>query len=305
MPDVFEQKIIDFKQYSETNLNHQYRTIKSNIRWIRRFLEFCFKHNLTTLVDISEDDVIKYLESLGELRSKSKFNYLNAIKLFDSYLLKAGVINNSFCKNINIKRGRFINHIPVWTKDEIITLLSSFDLGNPTELRDRAMILLAARTGLRVSDIRSLKIDSVDFRSKKILINQSKTKVPLELPLTNDVGWAIIDYIRNGRPKVNSEYIFLRHSFPYTPFGDKSNASFRDRVLRYANRAGINRKEGFGFHSFRYSIATNLLLAGVSVPIISSILGHQSINTTNEYLILDRENIALCPIDIDEILGAL
>lgn len=303
LPNIFETKIAEFKDYSVNILNHKFKTIESNIRWIRRFLEFCHKENLNTPCNFSEDTVIRYLENLNELRPKSKVNYLNAIKLFDQFLLKDGVISESFCSEIKIKRGRYINHIPVWTSEELIRLLSSFDLVNPTELRDRAMILLAARTGLRISDIRNLKIKDVDFRKKIITIKQSKTLNIVELPLTNDVGWAIIDYIRNGRPKVKNEYIFLRHSFPITPFGEESNQNFRNRILRYAKRAGIDRKKGLGFHSLRYSIATQLLLSGASVPIISSILGHQSINTTNNYLILDRKNISLCPIDIDEILG--
>ena len=88
------------------------------------------------------------------------------------------------------------------------------------------MILLAARYGLRISDIRTLKLTDVDFNMNQIHIIQKKTSKPLTLDLLPDVGWALIDYLKFGRPQVSAAEIFLRHVHPYGPLGESDNMEY-------------------------------------------------------------------------------
>ncbi len=99
----------------------------------------------------------------------------------------------------------------VWSKDELERLIAAIDLGSPKGKRDYAIILLACHLGLRVTDIKNLKIDNFHWAEKKLVFVQSKTKQRLSLPLTSELGWAVINYLKYGRPRIESTYIFVRH----------------------------------------------------------------------------------------------
>jgi site-specific recombinase XerD len=104
----------------------------------------------------------------------------------------------------------------VWTENEIESLVNAVDMTNSIGKRDYAMILLGARLGLCSGDISNLKLDDIDWSNKEITVLQSKTIQELVLPLPNDVGWAIIDYLKNGRPVTECKNVFVVHNAPYT-----------------------------------------------------------------------------------------
>ena len=86
------------------------------------------------------------------------------------------------------------------------------------------MILLACVLGLRVGDIKLLRFENFNWEDKQISIIQHKTRKPLSLPIPDSVGWAIIDYIKNGRPQYyETDYIFLKHMPPFDPIGDDNH----------------------------------------------------------------------------------
>ena len=99
----------------------------------------------------------------------------------------------------------------VWNKEDLFKLPGAIDCGNPSGKRDYAIILLVARLGLRCIDAKQLKFSDFNRNENYIEIAWSKTKRPVRLPILKDVGRAIIDYIKNGRPTSDSPYIFLRH----------------------------------------------------------------------------------------------
>src|SRR5712691_4551967 len=99
------------------------------------------------------------------------------------------------------------------------------------------MILTTARLGLRISDLRHLELGDLDWRAKTITIVQQKTGRPLSLPLLDDVGWAIIDYVRHGRPETACPKVFIKHRHPFDAFGCSSSVA--SRLSRYAARATL------------------------------------------------------------------
>ncbi len=98
-------------------------------------------------------------------------------------------------------------------------MLAVIDRQSATGKRDYAMILTTARLGLRISDLRHLELADLDWRAKRITIVQHKTGRPLSLPLLDDVGWAIIDYVRGGRPETACPKVFVKHRHPFDAFG--------------------------------------------------------------------------------------
>ena len=107
-------------------------------------------------------------------------------------------------------------HLPsTLTSSQIESVLACVDRESPMGKRDYAVLLLAAKLGLRVSDIRSLRPRDIDWEKHELRITQGKTGEPLVLPLPADVGWAIIDYMKNARSVSDAPEIFLLAVAPY------------------------------------------------------------------------------------------
>jgi integrase len=191
----------------------------------------------------------------------------------------------------------------VWSKEDIKKLLCAIDRDDPKGKRDYAILLLAIRLGLRIGDIRSFKGSSIDWDRKTINLKMAKTGQPIELPLFKDIGWAIIDYLQNGRPVTNSNRLFVRHKAPFNAFGDRN--SFNKELHRYILKAGLNMPGGqrHGMHSLRSTLARNMLETKSPLLIISEALGHQSINTTSIYLKIDIEGLRKCALDPEEVFA--
>jgi site-specific recombinase XerD len=130
---------------------------------------------------------------------------------------------------------------------------------------------------------------------------QSKTRQPVELPLVPDVGWAVIDYLKYGRPKVDSDRVFVRHVAPFLSF---SEGDHLEQLIRsYMEKAHIPKlKKRRGMHSLRHTMASVLLEKETPLPVISDIIGHLDTNSTAVYLKIDMERLAQCPLDFEELI---
>jgi integrase/recombinase XerD len=192
----------------------------------------------------------------------------------------------------------------LWTAEEIRRVLAVIDRQSATGKRDYAMILLTARLGLRISDLRHLDLGDLDWRAKTLTIIQHKTGRPLSLPLLDDVGWAVIDYVRHGRPETACAKVFIKHRHPFGAFGGSSSVA--TRLSRYAARAGIEFPPGdtCGMHSLRGALAVAMIGNGAPMPVISAVLGHASTDTTQAYYLrFDVERLRCCALDVEDVLG--
>lgn len=179
-------------------------------------------------------------------------------------------------------------------------MLDTIDRNNPEGKRDYAIILCVTRLGLRASDIRNLRFGNLNWSRKTIMITMVKTKRPIELPLLEDVGWALIDYLKNGRPESKSDCVFIRHKAPYTQFGDCN--SFHRMLSRRMHKAGLSTKgQKHGLHSLRNTLARQMLEHGTPLPVISEVLGHVSVQTTGLYLKIDLNGLRNCVLDPEEV----
>jgi len=179
--------------------------------------------------------------------------------------------------------------------------LKAVDRGNPRGKRDYAILLLIVRLGLRASDIRNLRMSSLDWNRKKITIIQTKNKKTLELPILDDIGWALIDYLKNGRPRTRATTVFVKQKPPYGEFKDTNGMQYI--LWEYMRLAGLEipKNEHCGLHSLRSTLARTMLESGAPLPIISEVLGHESIHTTGIYLKINIDALRKCAIDPDEV----
>jgi site-specific recombinase XerD len=180
-------------------------------------------------------------------------------------------------------------------------LLDAVDRTDATGRRDYAMLVLAARYGLRPSDIRGLRFEDVHWREGRIAFVQAKTGTRLELPMLPDVESALVEYIRNGRPKTNERHIFVRHTPPHLPLGTGNNLwQVMERGLRSAGLELVG--AGRGMRMLRHTAATQLMRHGVQWETIAGILGHVSSETTRRYAHVDIESLRSVALETSEVL---
>lgn len=299
MPWVESYKaVVDEFLASQTKNGNNPVTILSYERTVKRFTNYLFSigvksfgeinpSHITSFLTDSINDIVRNLMSmLCHLRVLFRYLYLNGYHKDDLSLF----IPKS---NVLLKR----KHIPTtWTREDMDKILSCIDVASPVGKRDYAMILLVARLGVRVSDVIRLRFDSIKWEKNCIHITQYKTNQPLILPLFEDVGSAIIDYIKNGRPASALNLVFITHKLPFQKFSD--NNHLYGMFNKYLLRSGIEvtPEKNHGMHSLRHTLANELLRKEIPLPVISEILGHKSLETTMQYLRADSEQLRYCTL---------
>ena len=140
-----------------------------------------------------------------------------------------------------------------------------------------------------------LRFGNFDWDNKKLSIIQHKTHKPLSLPIPDAVGWAVIDYIKNGRPKYyDTDVVFVKHMPPFDPLSD--NDHLENRIIYHMRKAGIRRDKNrhSGFHSLRHCAGSMLLEMETPLPVITSIMGHSDTDVTGIYLKTDLKKLSEC-----------
>jgi site-specific recombinase XerD len=167
-------------------------------------------------------------------------------------------------------------------------LIASCDRASTVGRRDRAILLLLARLGLRAGDIVHLRLSDIDWKGASVFVS-GKGRRATRLPLTQEVGQAIVAYLKKGRPRADVDTLFLHSRAPYCAFGSPATVShIVDRALRCA---GVVRPSRGAAHLLRHSLATSLLRQGSSLQDIATILRHRSIATTQIYAKVDISSL--------------
>jgi len=229
-------------------------------------------------------------------------SYLGIVRRFLQYVfIRQGMEQDLSFAVGGVKCYRYAGLYDVFTEAELDKLLISVDRSEAIGKRDYAVLLLAARYGMRPSDIRKIRLEDIHWRDGYIVFCQSKTGRPLTLPLLPDVAEAIIEYLRDGRPATEVRNIFVRHKAPFESFVPGNNLF---RVMSKALRqAGLERRPGArGLYLFRYTLATKMLSGKVSIKMIGDILGHASTNSTLGYTKIDLPALRSVSLSIAEVL---
>jgi len=279
-------------------------TMESNTQKVQLLIKFLVTQGVISLSDITIRHIENYLKTIENKAVKYVGTFLYVFRNFFSFLYERGYIADDLVPMLPKVRTPRNASIPyVWSKTDIQKLLGAIDRNDPKGKRDYAILLIAIRLGLRIGDIRSLKKSSIDWNRKTINLKMIKTGQPIELPLLKDIGWAIIDYLQNGRPVTSSECLFVRHRAPFNAFGDRN--AFSKELHRYILKAGLNMpgNQWHGMHSLRSTLAGNMLEIKSPLPIISEALGHQSVNTTSIYIKIDIEGLRKCALDPEEVFA--
>jgi len=183
--------------------------------------------------------------------------------------------------------------VPAWrlaeipkylTPEEVERVVHACDRRDPSvACRDRAILLLLARLGLRASEVIALELDDIDWRAGVLTVH-GKGRYHDGLPLPADVGEAVAAYLRQHRPPCTTRRVFIRNKAPHRGFAHPSSIS--TIVCRALKRAGLQ-PALMGAHILRHSLATGMLRSGASMGEIGQVLRHRVTNTTEIYAKVD------------------
>jgi site-specific recombinase XerD len=233
-------------------------------------------------------------------------NCNSTLKLFLKYIFDTGVTPRNCSIYIAPDNYRKECKIPTtYTKEEISRILAAVNRSSAIGKRDYLILLLAAEYGWRASDITKFEFSQIDWDNNRISLEQHKTDVTNAYPLLSSIGNAIIDYLKNGRPLSESKEIIV--SAESSKRGKPLHSgTIHSVVARYMNAANIKdwRQKKHGPHSLRHSLASNMLKNNISMPVIGTVLGHQSTESTKAYLSIDIEKLKECPLPMPNIKTA-
>jgi site-specific recombinase XerD len=256
------------------------------------------------LSDCDAKVVEAFVATLSGYQAKTVEQKLCAVRSFLRFAVCQGQADADALKAVPAVKSSKQARVPsVWDAADVARILDAIDRGNPCGKRDYAIIILVTRLGLRSIDVKHLELDDFDWSGNRLWVRQAKSGRRIQLPLLKDVGWAVIDYIRHGRPTTDCRHVFLRHTAPIGPFSDQDHLyQILCKHARVAHVA-LSDQRRHGMHSLRHTLATRLMEGGTPIEQIADILGHQSVDSTGVYLKTSLGLLRQCALNPDTTSG--
>lgn len=296
LPAVFENGIERALLFAAGECGWVNGTIISRRAWMKRFIRHLIaERGIRRWKDVVATDVPAYLSSL-QVSHTSKAVACYSIRAMFRILFVQGILFTPLHELIPpFWRPGEAKLSTIWRPTECASVLASVDRSTAIGKRDYAVLLLAMRLGLRACDIRHLCLDNIHWERSCLEIVQQKTHEPLTLPLLPEVGDALIDYLRHGRPSGQFREVFLRHLAPHGPY---RKYCFHYMLRAYRKKAGLPaRQYRMGLSSLRHTLATQMLEDGVGVETIAGVLGHTNVETTRRYIRVDLPMLRQAALD--------
>ena len=273
-------------------------TLLSHRKFLLRFTDFLDSIGIAGYEYLTPDAVNQFIKVvLCNYSNAVAMEYYGILRRFLQYLALSGNTKEDLSlKLIPIKRSSTSARIPTTlTMEQIESILSSVDRESPQGKRDYAVLMIAVKLGIRTCDIRNLRPSNFDWDQHMVSFTQIKTGEPLSLPLPVDVGWAVIDYLKNGRPVSDTPEIFLRAVAPY-----ESLQNFDNILIKHMRKAGIplDSLKHHGLHSLRHSLATHMLDEGIPITSIQGVLGHVNAESTEKYIGVNVRQLRSCALEV-------
>ena len=261
---IAERTLCDYRQYLQPLLTEiSTAPDKLNAARLRRF-------------------ILELSRNVGNARVKAA---TSALRTFIRFLVAQGQCPASLVDAIPSVAHWRLSSLPQYLQpEEVERVLDSADTQTPVGKRDRAILLLLARLGLRAGDVVQLRLMDIDWRAATITVS-GKNRQQTQLPLTQEVGDALVIYLQYGRAPTQSDHLFIRAIAPFRPFRDARGIS--DIAKLALRRAGVNAPQRGAAHVLRHSAATTMLRHGASLQEISTVLRHQSVASTQIYAKVD------------------
>ena len=275
------------------------KTIKTRTCDIYDFLTYAEYKGFKTIADIDTEFLDEYFTVRSNKVLGGMQRLLSSVRCFLRSMFLNNIIQSDISALVPSKSRYPVKPVQkLWTSDEVKNLLSSVERTDSMGKRDYAIMLLVIRYGIRAGDICSLNLADINWDSMSIQLRQNKTSVVNVLPILDDVGWALADWITNARPKqATTNHVFTRMTAPYCGMSDIYEVFVRRMVKARISTTGCGKA---GPHSLRHALASGMLAGQIPLPVITSVLGHSSSESTMVYLHSNTEELRQCALDVEE-----
>ena len=256
--------------------------------WVRPFVEQVVDvEEESDLRDLGAVDVQRFLvATLPGLSRKSAQMTACALRSLLGFCYAEGIVEVPLTGAIPAVAHRKLSGLPQdLTAGQVDSLLEACDRGTPTGRRDYSVIVCLHRLGLRCAEAAGLALDDIDWETGTLAVHGKGGRND-RLPLPVDVGQALVDYLRHGRPDTSSRAVFVRAQAPFTAMAPSSLSCV---VARAARRAGMGTVHA---HRLRHTAATRALNAGASLDEVAQLLRHAGTATTMVYAKTDQNRLA-------------
>ena len=263
-----------------------------------KLLDFLgFDHDQSVLTSLDGPQLDAFVRSLANGCGLSKLqDRASFLRSFLRFLAGRGEVVAGLDQSFDGPRASRRECLPralPW--ETVLAFLAGISRDTATGRRDYAMFLLIATYGLRGSEIAALLLDDISWRAAQFRVQRPKVLAPISLPLTDEAGAALADYLRHGRPQSTHRAVFLTLRQPTRPLSTQGiRSAFRRRIA--AGGLGIEGKAGP--HCLRHSLALRLLRQHASVKAIGDLLGHRSVASTGQYLRLHEQHLRMAALDL-------
>jgi integrase len=293
LPSGFERLLNEYREHCA----------KNGLRpgSIAQYEKLCgwFLHNLAQCgcSDASQITAGKIVSACLELTSNS---YLEPVRTFLRYCADSGKTDRDY--GYVLPPYKRPQPMPtVYSEDEIRRIESAINRDTPVGKRDYAIVLLGTRLGLRLDDIRTLKLSALDFRNDAIRLVQQKTLTQLELPLAPELKIALLGYIEDVRPDVDDSIVFRLSCPPHAPMSKNGVIACYRRAIFKAKIEISGR--GCGPRAFRSSLASSMVNDGIPYEAVRKTLGHIDPNAIRHYARLDVERLRFYALPVPKATG--
>jgi len=291
-------KIYDLYEKQLKEHGFSSRTIAGKTSALNSLLLFLEASGVTNTLHMRPAHIFAYLETLESCANSTREAKLYALRNILRFLATEGLVDQKLADFFPTISTHSKDSIPsVYSIDEITRILNCVDTSTSVGKRDYAILLLAARLGMRAGDIHRLRIDQIKWSNDSIGYIQQKTNVRIVLPLLKDLKLALLDYLKNSRPVSDLPQVFLTTRAPHTNGGASMYYNVLQKYLRLAHveEKPVRKK---GLHALRHSLASNLLALNTPMPMITGILGHKQSDTTSHYLKIDLNHLRMLALEV-------
>lgn len=289
-----------FQQIADNFLSRGFHeNTRCDIRWVtHKYFAWLEEQGFYNLDGVGAVHIQKFLLDCAETCSPGSVHNIRIyLKKLYAHLNEAGLSDADYKELLSFTVNREKRVHPALPKADIAKLLDAIDRNSIKGKRDYAVMMLGTVLGLRACDIVALKLTDIDWMHGEIKIIQSKTANPVALPLTQDVGDALMDYILNARPSTLAQEVFLRIRAPHLPLTSAVAIGEIYEDCCIAAGLPVNKK----FHDLRRSLGTSMVSNGVSVYDVAQVFGDRSIESTKPYISADLEHLKMCALPFNGI----
>jgi site-specific recombinase XerD len=286
-----------FLRWLEVYQNSAPGTIELRRQYLVQFLDWLGASAVPTRLATLTSERVRafYLEYCRNRGRSARRSMQATLRMFLRFCLAERYTTHELAAAVPTLRTYRLARLPRGIEDAAACqVLAGIDRTTPVGKRDYVIIQLLHSYGVRGGHIRALRLDDIDWAQSRIRFRAMKHGKPIAQPLLPDVGEALLDYIRNGRPHAPCAEVFLTCRAPYHPFEYSSSLSaITERRMR---AAGVSAPT-FGAHAFRHCFASRMVNAGESIKAVADMIGHRSLSTTFIYTKVDFRTLSEVPLE--------